>query len=129
MVRLKQLTVKTKRYQRKVARITRANDRHQGTARRKRTKGELAAQGKVTSARNKYTHVCHNRAHHISKAIAQDTPLIGVVEHMKKANLIRAPIRNIKAHTTCISIVSYSKTKCKLDGMKDYKSKGLSGNG
>jgi transposase len=91
MVRLKQLTVKTKRYQRKVARITRGNDRHQGTARRKRTKVELAAQAKVTSAQNKHTHVCHNHAHHISKAIAEDTPLIGVFENMKIANLIRAP--------------------------------------
>jgi len=38
MARLKQLTTKTKRYQRKLARISRGNDRQQGTNKRKRTK-------------------------------------------------------------------------------------------
>ena len=91
VVRLQQLTIKTKRYQRKVARITRANDRQQGTKKRKRTRAELVAQAKVTRAQNKQTNVCHNRAHHISKAISQDTPLIGAFENMQISNLIRAP--------------------------------------
>lgn len=91
MVRLKKLTSKTRRYQRRVARIARANDRQQGTNKRQRTKVELTAQAKVTKAKNKHTNICHNRAHHIAKAISQDTPLVGVFENMSLANLIRAP--------------------------------------
>lgn len=99
VARLKQLLVKTKRYQRKVARITRANDRQQGTNKRKRTQVELSAQAKVTRAKNKQSNICHNRAHHISKAIAQDTPLIGVFENMQISNLIRAPKAKVCPYT------------------------------
>jgi putative transposase len=88
--KLESLEIKIRRYQRRAARVIRANDRVKGK-KHKRTNGEKRALAKVAKLRNKQTHISDNNAHHLSKDIAVNTPLVATFENMTISNLMKAP--------------------------------------
>lgn len=55
------------------------------------TIGEKRALAKVAKLRNKQTHISDNNAHHLSKDIAVNTPLVASFENMTISNLMKAP--------------------------------------
>ena len=79
------------RYQRRYARIARANDRTAGTVKRSRTCGEKNLQQKIAKYSEKRANIQSNNSHHISKRIADSTPLIAVFEDLKIQNMVRKP--------------------------------------
>ena len=84
--RLEKLEIKKAKYQRRYARKARANDRQQGTNKRKRTQGEVKLSKKLAKYSEKKAAIQRNNSHHISKAIADSTPLIAVFEDIKINN-------------------------------------------
>jgi putative transposase len=79
------------RYQRKYARIARANDRSAKTNKRKRTGGEQKMQRKIGRYGEKKANIQTNNSHCISKQIVDNTPLIAVFEDLKISNMVRRP--------------------------------------
>ena len=79
------------RYQRKYARMARANDSTAGTVKRKRTGGEKNMQCRIGRYSEKKAQIQNNNSHHISKKIADNTPLIAVFEDLKINNMVRKP--------------------------------------
>jgi putative transposase len=79
------------RYQRRYARIARANDRMADTNKRPRTRGEQRLQVKIGRHSEKRAKIQFNNSHHISKKIADNTPLIAVFEDLKINNMVRRP--------------------------------------
>jgi putative transposase len=79
------------RYQRKYARIARANDRAAGTVKRKRTGGEQKVLAKIGRYSEKKANIQSNNSHRISKRIADNTPLIAAFEDLKISNMVRRP--------------------------------------
>ena len=88
--KLAELEQKTKRYQRRAARIFSANERSLGK-KHKRTSGEKKALAKVAKIKNKITNISHNNVHQLSKQIAENTPLVAVFENMTISHLLKAP--------------------------------------
>ena len=79
------------RYQRRYARMARANDRTASTVKRKRTGGEKRIQQHIARCSEKRAHIQNNNSHHISKKIADNTPLIAAFEDIKISNMVRKP--------------------------------------
>ena len=88
---LAKLEARKCRYQRKYARMARANDKKAKTKKRKRTKGEKKLSLKISKYAEKKAHIQKNNSHHISTRIAENTPLCAVFEDMKLANMVRRP--------------------------------------
>jgi putative transposase len=88
---LKKIEAKRNKYQRRYARVTRANDRALGTNKRKRTKGELKLSSKFAKHSGKKANIHQNNSHHISKAIVASTPLVAVFENLKLDSMVRKP--------------------------------------
>lgn len=88
---LEKLALRKQRYQRRYARISRANDRKKGKIKRKRTKNEKALSAKIAKYDEKRKNILHYNSHVISKAIAESTPLVAGFENMNIGNLLRAP--------------------------------------
>lgn len=88
---LEKLALRKQRYQRRYARISRANDRQQGTIKRKRTKNEKKLSVKIAKYDEKRKNILHYNSHVISKDIAESTPLVAGFENMNIANLLKAP--------------------------------------
>jgi putative transposase len=91
VLKLKLLEIRKVRYQRRYARIARANDRQSGLKKRKRSKNEIKLTTKISKYDEKRKNILHNNSHHISKEIAENTPLIAGFENMKISNLVRKP--------------------------------------
>jgi putative transposase len=91
ILKLTLLEIRKKRYQRRYAKIARANDRQSGSKKRNRTKNEIKLTSKISKYDEKRKHILHNNSHHISKEIAENTPLIAGFEDMKVSNLVRKP--------------------------------------
>jgi len=88
-IKLKVIEARKVRDQKRYARSARANDRTQGTKKRKRTKGELKRSRKIAKYSEKKANIQFNNSHHISKAIAEDTPMVAVFEDLKINNMVR----------------------------------------
>lgn len=89
--KLEKIEISKKRIQRRNARISRANDRQQETTIRKRTKNEKKMLVRIAKKDEKIKNIRHNNSHCISKAIAENTPLIAGFEDMNLSNLVRKP--------------------------------------
>jgi putative transposase len=89
IIKLKEIEARKVRYQRRYARVARANDRTKGTVKRERTNGEKKLSKKIAKYSEKKACIQKNNAHHISKEIAENTPLAGVFEGMRISNLVR----------------------------------------
>jgi gamma-glutamylcyclotransferase (GGCT)/AIG2-like uncharacterized protein YtfP len=79
------------RYQRRYARIARANDRTAGTVKRKRTGGEKNVRCRISRYSEKKAQIQNNNSHHISKKIADSTQIIAAFEDLKISNMVRKP--------------------------------------
>lgn len=88
-ISLKTLEARKKRHQKRYARVARSNDRKAGTSKRKRTRGEIALSKKTARLSAKKANVHLNNSHHISKALVAATPLVGVFEDIKIANMTK----------------------------------------
>jgi len=88
---LDQLEKRRIRYQRRYARMARANDRKAGTKKRSRTQGERKMQQKIARYSDKKANIQSNNAHHVSKRIADSVPLIAAFEDIKINNMVRRP--------------------------------------
>lgn len=89
--RLKRLEQRKVRYQKKYARVARANDRKAKTNKRKRTNGEKAISQHIAQIDAKRARIRKNTSHHISKHIAEDSPIIATFEDINLQNLTRRP--------------------------------------
>ena len=89
--KLEQLERRRIRYQRRLSRIARANDRRLGTTgkKRQRTSGELRAAKKLTKLSEKRANIRRDTSHHISKAIAESAPVVAAFEDINLSNLTR----------------------------------------
>jgi putative transposase len=96
---LDRLELRKKRYQRRYARMARANDKRAGTNKRKRTNGEKKLKDKIARYDRKKANIKFNSSHIISKAIATETPLVAVFEDIKINNMVRAPKAKICKET------------------------------
>jgi len=88
---IKQLEKRRTRYQRRYARMARANDRRNGTVKRHRTHNEVKLATKVGKYGEKIANIKHYNSHVITKQIADSTPLCAVFEDLKLANMVRRP--------------------------------------
>jgi transposase len=89
--KLKRLEMRRKRYQRKVSKIAQVNDKKQKTKKRKRTHREIKLHHKIARYGEKRANILRNNSHHISKEIAENTPLIAGFEALKINNMVRKP--------------------------------------
>ncbi len=89
--KIQRLEKRKKRYQRRYARMAKANDKHAGTKKRKRTNGEVKQAEKIAKYTEKKANIHQNNAHHLSKAIVANTPLVAVFEDIKLNNMVRKP--------------------------------------
>jgi putative transposase len=89
--KLANLDQRKARYQKKYARVARANDRASEAKKRKRTKGEKKLLDKAAQHSAKKARIQNNNSHHQSKAIAEDTPLVAVFEDIRINNMVRRP--------------------------------------
>lgn len=89
--KLSKLETKKQRYQRRYARMARANDRTTGTKKRKRTNGERKILSKINKFYEKQAAIKFNNSHCISKKLAEETPLIAIFEDIKLNNMVRKP--------------------------------------
>ena len=89
--KLKALDARRKRYQKRYARMALANDKTAGTKKRQRSNAEKKLQNKIARYSEKKAAIQMNNSHHISKKIADDTPLIAVFEDIKINNMVRKP--------------------------------------
>ena len=85
------LEVKKKRYQRKYARIARANDKTAKINKRKRSKAEIKLQAKISKISTKMANIRKYTSHCISKKISDDVPVMAVFEDIKINNMVRRP--------------------------------------
>ena len=129
--KLVKLERKTKRYQRRCARVFRANERALGK-KHKRTGGEKKVLAKVAKIKNKITNINHNNVHQLSKQIADNTPLVAVFENMTISNLLKAPkaklcpetgkwLRNGRAAKKGLNRVISSANMGKIRQFSEYK--------
>lgn len=98
---LDKLERRKKRYQRRYARQSRANDRaaiktgakplKNGTVKRKRTNNEKRALDDIRRQDARIADIKKNRSHHISKHISETVPLAAVFENTNWAALRRKP--------------------------------------
>ncbi len=88
---LKRLEKRRIRYQRKYARMARANDRKAGTTKRKRSNNEQAMSAKLAQMEAKRARIRKSESHRISKEIAEAAPIIAGFEDIKLNNLTRKP--------------------------------------
>jgi len=88
---LAKLEERRARYQRRYARMARANDRTAGTVKRKRTGGEKKIQHRISRYSEKKAQIQNNNSHHISKKIADSTQIIAAFEDLKISNMVRKP--------------------------------------
>lgn len=88
---LKRLEARKIRYQRRYARVSRTNDKKAGTKKRKRTGNEKSLSEKLAQLDAKRARIRFNESHHISKAIAEDTPMVAGFEDINLQNLTRKP--------------------------------------
>jgi putative transposase len=96
------------RYQRRYARVSRANDRNinrenekkkqskakeasETIKKRERTKNERKLSAKIAKYGEKIANIKHYNSHCISKEIAKNTPLCAVFEDLKLTNMTRRP--------------------------------------
>ncbi len=96
------------RFQRVLSRMNRANDRDYlrkqaaadgssatvsaaKTIKRPRTHGEKRQAAKIARLSRKIANISDNHAHHISKQIAEESPLLSVWEDLNLRNMTRAP--------------------------------------
>ena len=86
--KLKTIDARKVRYQRRYARIARANDKVKGV-KRGRTNGEKKILKKLSKYSEKKACIQKNNSHHISKEIAANTPVAAVFEGMVISNLVR----------------------------------------
>ena len=129
--KLVKLERKTKRYQRRCARVFRANERALGK-KHKRTGGEKKVLAKVAKVKTKITNINHNNVHQLSKQIADNTPLVAVFENMTISNLLKAPkaklcpetgkwLRNGRAAKKGLNRVISSANMGKIRQFSEYK--------
>ena len=89
--RLEALELKKIRIQKKLSRKNLVNDQKANSKKRKRTKSEIKLSQKMAKVSHKIKNIRLNTSHHISKAIADDTPCVAVFEDLKITNLTRKP--------------------------------------
>jgi len=88
---LRRLELRRIRYQRRYARVGRANDRTVGSVKRPRTKNEIKLKQKIAKYGEKKANIMVCNSHRISKRIADKTPLIAAFEDVKLQNMVRKP--------------------------------------
>jgi putative transposase len=88
---ISQLENRRTRYQRRYSRMALANDKTAGTKKRKRSAAEKKMLLKISRYGEKIASIKHNNSHHISKTIADNTPLIAAFEDIKLHNMVRRP--------------------------------------
>ena len=89
--RLEALERKKIRIQKKLSRKNHINDQKAGTKKRKRTNSERKLSQHMAKISTKVKNIRLNTSHHISKAIANDTPCVAAFENLKITNLTRRP--------------------------------------